>query len=214
MTGIRGTGIQVKLDEGYVQQVIQAMRSVEKSEESVFKTSINNTASRAQKLLARRATQVYGGEAPMGILGRSSIKKARVSSLGATIVFRSTQPDITKFRVSTFGQNPTPTVWMNGQRVKFPIYVQQLKKKGLEKLEGKEGMAFAIRFSNGKLAIVMRTGKETSSGKDQLKTVMGSSDRSMLRNEKVYGKVQGKIAEVLNQQCQKALEKALAGGKR
>ena len=43
---------------------------------------------------------------------------------------------------------------------------------------------------------------------------MGSSDRSMVRNKKVYGAVQGKIGDILNQQCQKALQRALAGGKK
>lgn len=207
------TGIHFELDEGYIQQVIQTMRKMEKSEESVFKTAINNTASRAQKLLSMQANRTYGGEAPQGILGRSSIKKSTVSSLGATIIFRSTQPDITKFRVSASGQSPTPIAYENGQRLKFPISVQQLKKKDLEELSGKDGMAFAIRFSNGKLAIVTRTGKKTSTGKGQLKTIMGSSDRSMVQNEKVYGKVQSEIGEILNIQCQKALERALAGGK-
>ena len=76
-------------------------------------------------------------------------------------------------------------------------------------------MAFAIRFKNGKLAIVTRTGKKTygGNGKDELKVFMGSSDRSMVQNEKVYGVVQKDIADILNQQCQKALEKALAGGR-
>lgn len=207
------TKIYFELDEGYIQQVIQTMRKMEKSEESVFKTAINNTASRAQKLLSRQANRIYGGEAPRGILGRSSIKKSTVSGLGATIIFRSTQPDITKFRVSASGQSPTPITYENGQRLKFPISVQQLKKKDLEELSGKDGMAFAIRFSNGKLAIVTRTGKKTSTGKGQLKTIMGSSDRSMVQNEKVYGKVQSEIGEILNIQCQKALERALAGGK-
>lgn len=213
MTGAHGPGIHFELDEDYVKEVIQAMRGLEKSEESVFKTAINNTASRAQKLLARQAGKVYGGEAPEGILGRSSIKKATVSRLGATIFFRSEQPDITKFRVSASGQSPTPIAYDNGQRLKFPISVQQLKNKDLEELSGKDGMAFAIQFKNGKLAVVMRTGKKTSAKKDQLKTVMGSSDRSMIQNEKVYGKVQDKIGDILNQQCQKALKKALAGGK-
>lgn len=208
------TGVHFELSNDQISQVIQAMRTVEKSEESVFKTAVNNTASRARQLLARQANQIYGGETPRGILGRSSVEKATVSSLGATILYRSVQPDITKFRVSKSGKSPTPIVWKEGKRKAFPISVQQLKGAPMKKLSGDHGMAFAIQFSNGKLAIVMRTGKKASSGKDQLKTVMGSSDRSMVRNEKVYGTVQGDIAGVLNQQCQKALEKALAGGKR
>lgn len=219
------TGIELKLEERQTRRVVQAMRNLEKSEESVFKTAVNNTASRAQKLLARQAKKVYGGEAPEGILERSSIKKATVSSLGANILYRSTQPDITKFRVSVYGRSPTPILWENKRRVPFPISVQQLRGAPLKELKGRSGMAFAIRFSNGKLAIVMHTGKKTKTelltkkGKkskhkrDQLRVVMGSSDRSMVRNDKVYGAVQGKIGDILNQQCEKALQRALAGGK-
>lgn len=75
-------GIQLMLEEEQVRQVVQAMRNVEKSEESVLKTAVNNTVIRAQKLLARQVRKVYGGEAPEGILERSSVKKATVSSLG------------------------------------------------------------------------------------------------------------------------------------
>ena len=219
-------GIQLMLEEEQIRQVVQAMRNLEKSEESVFKTAVNNTANRAQKLLARQAKKIYGGEASEGILERSSIKKATVSSLGARILYRSTQPDITKFRVSVYGRSPTPILWENKKRVPFPISVQQLKSAPLKELSGKNGMAFAVRFSNGKLAIVRRTGKKTNTelltkkGKkskhkrDQLRGVMGSSDRSMVRNKKVYGAVQGKIGDILNQQCQKALQRALAGGKK
>ena len=138
------------------------MRKLEKSEESVLKTAINNTASRAQKMLARQANRVYGGEAPQGILGRSSIRKSTVSNLGATIFFRSTQPDITKHRVSAFGQNPTPIAYKDGQRLKFPISVQQLKNEPLKESRNEYGLAFAIRVKNGKLLIVKHTGEKTN----------------------------------------------------
>ena len=52
-------GIQLMLEEEQIRQVVQAMRNLEKSEESVFKTAVNNTANRAQKLLARQAKKIW-----------------------------------------------------------------------------------------------------------------------------------------------------------
>lgn len=79
-------------------------------------------------------------------------------------------------------------------------------------LSGESGMAFCVRFKNGKKAVVSR-GKGVK-GKTVLKRLMGSSDMVMVRNEKVYGAEADKIANTLHEQIDKILEKVLtAGGK-
>ena len=42
---------------------------------------------------------------------------------------------------------------------------------------------------------------------------MGSSDKVMIQNDKVYGKTSDDIGVLLQKECQKALDKALAKGK-
>ena len=65
--------IKISVDQNDFNRIIQSMKNIEKSEESVLKTALNNTAKKAQKLLTQRAEEVYSGAAPQGILGRSDI---------------------------------------------------------------------------------------------------------------------------------------------
>ena len=56
-----------------------------------------------------------------------------------------------------------------------------------------------------------RSGKATANGKDKLVQILGSTDRAMVRNEKVYPEIEPRIGEKLNEQVQAALAKALGG---
>lgn len=201
--------LEIKFDQQMYNKIITSMKGIQKSEESLLKTAVNNTADKAQKLLARQAKKVYAGEAPKGILERSSIKKATVSKLSATILFKSEQPLLTKFRVT--GEMPTKTVYRDGKRVKFPIKGTQMRSGRMKTLKGKNGLAFAVVFKNGTPAIVYRGkgSRKGYEGKTVLKAFYGSSDRSMVGNEKVYGRVNKDISNMLNEQCEKLLDKVL-----
>ena len=205
--------INIQLDQSQVEAVITALRKVEgASEEAIFKKAVNETAKKAQKELAKKARSVYSGEAPRGILSRSRIDKATTGSLSATIHFKSDQPDITKFKYSP---KSTPTKFLKSGKTEvrnFPFgyrTVHRQKKYNVRasQLKGGGGTlpgAFVVQFKSGHVAVAFRPG----SGR-KVKTVMGSSDRSMVRNEKVYGELQPQIAAYLNTQVQTALAKAL-----
>ena len=205
--------IKIQLDQSQVEAVITALRKVEgASEEAIFKKAVNETAKKAQKELAKKARSVYSGEAPRGILSRSRIDKATTGSLSATIHFKSDQPDITKFKYSP---KSTPTKFLKSGKTEvrnFPFgyrTVHRQKKYNVRasQLKGGGGTlpgAFVVQFKSGHVAVAFRPG----SGQ-KVKTVMGSSDRSMVRNEKVYGELQPQIAAYLNTQMWTALAKAL-----
>ena len=205
--------IKIQLDQSQVEAVITALRKVEgASEEAIFKKAVNETAKKAQKELAKKARSVYSGEAPRGILSRSRIDKATTGSLSATIHFKSDQPDITKFKYSP---KSTPTKFLKSGKTEvrnFPFgyrTVHRQKKYNVRasQLKGGGGTlpgAFVVQFKSGHVAVAFRPG----SGR-KVKTVMGSSDRSMVRNEKVYGELQPQIAAYLNTQVRTALAKAL-----
>lgn len=195
--------IKISVDQNDFNRIIQSMKNIEKSEESVLKTAVNNTAKQAQRRLAKKAGKIYAGQAPEGILGRSKIVRANVSKVNATIIFQSEQPGIEKHRISGFVVRKT--MYLNGKRVKAPVSAAQLH-GALKPLEGESGMAFCVRFKNGKKAVVSR-----SKGNRQLKRVMGSSDMVMVRNEKVFGAEEEKIAEILHKQIDKVLMKVLGG---
>ena len=71
--------------------------------------------------------------------------------------------------------------------------------------------AFIATMGSGRRGMFVRTGQKTASGKERLKQILGSTDRAMVRNEKVYPAVEPKISQRLNEQVQKALAKALGG---
>lgn len=196
--------IDIKVSQQDLDRVILAMRNLEKSEESVLKTAVNNTARLVRNRLAKRAARVYAGTIPLGILGRSQIFRASVSRPAVTILFKSEQPGIEGHMVSMFF--PSRTTFFNGKRVKFPIYASQLSGTPMKLLEGKSGMAFCVRFKkSGKTAVVSR-----KDGR-HVKRLMGSSDRAMVGNEKVYGAEEEKTAATLHAQVEKCLNKVLGG---
>ena len=203
--------IKISVDQNDFNRIIQSMKNIEKSEESVLKTALNNTAKKAQKLLTQRAEEVYSGAAPQGILGRSEIRKATVSKVSIQLLFKSEQPGIEAHTVSL--TVPVRTTYSGGKRVKFPILASQLRGAGLKPLSGEKGLAFWVKFKNGKQAIVSRRKgqRKKTSGKDVLKRIMGSSDMVMVRNEKVYGVEEENIANVLHEQIDKVLMKVMGG---
>ena len=71
------------------------------------------------------------------------------------------------------------------------------------------GLGFAVTFKSGHTAIVTHTGQRTKSGKERLKTWMGSSDMATVRNEKVYGQKEAQLQSIFIQECERALQKAL-----
>lgn len=198
--------LKISIDEEEFSRIIQALRTIEgKSEESIFKSAVNSTAKYAKKQLEKQTKKVYGGEAPGGISARDKIEKGRVKNPTATIIFKSEQPDIRKHIVKYSGPIPTKTVYRNGKRAKFPIYVQQLRNKALQQVQGAGWQGFMIKCSNGHIAVVSHTSK----GSKKLKTWMGSSDPIMVRNDKVYGTIKEDFESKLLMDCEKALAKAL-----
>ncbi len=201
------SAIKISIDEAEYNKIIKALRSVEgKSEESIFKTAVNNTAKSAKKQLEKKTKTTYGGEAPKGVSERNSLEKGRVKNPTATIIFKSEQPDIQKHIVKYSGPLPTKTVYRNGKRAKFPIYVQQLRNRPLVKVTGAGWLGFIIRCANGHFAVVSHTDK----GSKKLLTWMGSSDAIMVRGDKVYGSIKEAFESELMQNCEKALARALA----
>lgn len=70
---------------------------------------------------------------------------------------------------------------------------------------------FIATMGSGRTGVFVREGGMTSKGKAKLKQILGSTDRAMVRNEKVYPEVEPKLSEKLNEQMEAALAKALGG---
>lgn len=207
--------INIGIDQNTYNQIVKAIKPLEKTEESVLKNAVNNTAKKAWELLVKKTNEVYGGQAPEGVAGRSEIKKATVSNPNVKIMFRSEQHSLDKFRTNATALMTKP-VWIGRTHIKFPVLATQLKQSGLKNINN----AFAIQAKNGKRMIAVRTGngktrghKAKEWGYDKVKALMGSSDKVMVQNEKVYGAVSEDIGDILQAECQKSLDKALAKGR-
>lgn len=214
--------IRFSLNESAVNDVISRLKNISgKSEESVFKKAVNETAKYARRELSKKAKRVYASPQSDGIYERAIIKKATVGDLGAEVDFGNQQrvPSILKFRAEP---ESTPTVFTSqnvrvrkigngyrylGKQKSYNVRSSQWRSGGMTAYRG----AFIATMGSGRKGMFIRTGQKTASGKDKLRQILGSTDRAMVRNEKVYPEVAPKISERLNEQVQKALAKALGG---
>lgn len=211
--------IKFSLKEEDINAVVAALRNVTgKSEEQVFKKAVNDTAKFARRELSSKAQKVY---AASGIYARSVIKKATVGNLGAEIDFGNQQrvPSILKFRASP---KATPTRFLKsgvkrrriggtyrmlGRQKKYTVKSSQWRAGGMTTYKS----AFIATMGSGRTGMFVRSGQKTATGKEKLRQILGSTDRAMVRNEKVYPEIEPKIGEKLREQVQVALEKALGG---
>jgi hypothetical protein len=211
--------IKFNLKEEDINAVVAALRNVTgKSEEQVFKKAVNDTAKFARRELSSKAQKVY---ATSGIYARSVIKKATVGNLGAEIDFGNQQrvPSILKFRASP---KATPTRFLKsgikrrriggtyrmlGRQKKYTVKSSQWRAGGMTTYKS----AFIATMGSGRTGMFVRSGQKTVTGKEKLRQILGSTDRAMVRNEKVYPEIEPKIGEKLREQVQVALAKALGG---
>lgn len=214
--------VNFKLDPKAVNRVINALRNVENaSEEAVFKKAINETAKFAKKELSSKAKSVYAGPQSNGISSRATIKKATTSNLGAEVIFgqQSRVPSIMKFKVTP---KATPTKFLKSGKHRQKIgnsyrYVGKQKQYRVRTSQFRSGnmdsykSAFVARMGSGRVGVFVRTSGTTANGKAKLKQILGSTDRAMVRNEKVYPEVEPKLSDKLNDQMEAALAKALGG---
>ena len=217
--------ISFRLREEDINSVISALRNVSgKSEEQVFKKAVNETAKYARRELSKKAKRVYASPQSDGIYERAIIKKATVGDLGAEVDFGNQQrvPSILKFRAEP---ESTPTVFTSqdvrarrigngyrylGKQKSYNVRSSQWRSGGMTTHRG----AFIAHMANngpGHDGMFYRSGGTTRTGKPKLIEIYGSTDRAMVRNEKVYPEVEPKIGQRLNEQVQKALAKALGG---
>ncbi len=214
--------IKFSLRDSDVNEVINRLRNITgKSEEQVFKKAVNETAKFAKKELSNKATEIY---ATSGIYQRAVIRKATVGNLGAEVDFGNQQrvPSILKFRATP---KSTPTKFLKsgikrrkiggvyrmlGRQKAYNVRSSQWRSGGLTNHKG----AFIAKMPNngdGHTGMYYRSGGTTKTGKSKLIEIYGSTDRAMVRNEKVYPVVEPRIGEKLNEQVQVALRKALGG---
>lgn len=154
--------------------------------------SINETAKWARREIAKEAQKAYTIKTG-GFNKDMKIENARYSNLEATIKSEGAPIELFKFKYSA-GKNVT-----KAQVVKNGV-LKALEKGGIK--------AFVAKFASGHKTIAQRQGKERL----PIKVLFSNSIPAMLGNEKrVYGIVEPKIEEKLNERIEHHIKKVLEG---
>ncbi len=204
--------LRVQVNETDYGQIIQSLRTLEKSEESVLKTAVNNTATKARKLLAQKMSQRYAGKAARKgeVLDSGRIEKATASSVTATVIFSSPIHEVKDFHVTGLKVRSPYT-----KRGKFRTARPKgnVLKGGAKKFD--EG--FAVEFKSGHIAVVRRIpgvnadkfdGKPKKPHYEKLRVWYSPSKASMAAN--VYDA--DEISDRLHEEINKIMEKVLKEG--
>ena len=202
--------LKIQVPDTAIKQIEKDLDGLTKSKGAVIKTAVNNTAKKAQKLLAQKASKEYAGKIARqsAVLSGSDIKKATTGNLSALIKFKSPVHEIKEFHVSSLAISRT-TYRSNGKRGGKKIKGNVLKgsPKQLEH-------AFVVQFKSGHISVVSRvTGSKMPSDpkKEKLRKLLSPSYKVMIGGEKVYGSSEEEIGGILREQVALAMNKALGG---
>lgn len=215
--------LRIQVPEGTINDIEKSLADLSKSKESVLKTAVNNTAKKAQNLLAQKASKEYTGpiSRKSAILSSSDIKKATTGNPNATITFKSPVHEIKEFHVSSLAISKT-TYRKNGKRGGKKIKGNVLKgsPKQLDH-------AFVVKFKSGHVAVVSRTKEIAKQYKgigvkayrngelkphyQKLRKLLSPSYKVMIRGERVYKVSRKELEKVLVEQVEKVLSKVMGG---
>lgn len=210
--------LRVEINEDDYRRIIKAIKPLERSEESVLKTAVNNAAKKAQKNLISSASKRYVGKAAKSSVmkGQSTMRKASVPGMAAAIEFASPMKEIGDFHVSNMKVSLTAYT-KAGKRQK-----RSLKGNVLRGASKSLGNAFVVEFKAGPnkshRAVVERvdgvnmkkySGKPKISHYAKLEKLLSPNVAEMIGNKNVYKP--DEIAALLHEEVERVLGKVLGG---
>ena len=226
-----GNEIKIELDIESYNKIVRAMNQITgKSAEFIMASAANRILKTTQRQLIKADKREYVGEFKKGTKERSSTEKAKVSAgiTSAYVNFKSRITGISKFYMS---RKDTTTKWDKGHDINVPVAVvggktiyRRVKRerttfnvpvgqiKGIRKPIKK---AFKMLIHNTKRDGTaggdhLLLGYRDKDNKKDIQEVFGSSDRSRIRNEKVYGKEEAELGKMYLDECMRRLDAALA----
>lgn len=198
--------LRIQVRENDFAMVVHALRTLEKSEESLLKTAVNNTAKTAQKLLVQRASERYAGKAA----GNSRIDKASAAEVTAVVRFSSPIHEIRDFHAAGITVRSPYTKSGNFRTARPRGNVLKGRSRKFEN-------AFAVRFQSGHVAVVSRIpgenadkyrGRAKKTHYEKLRVWYSPSYKTMISS--VYEP--DEISQILHEEVQKVLAKVLETG--
>lgn len=185
-------------DNGMVQTIANQLGEYADKAPTVLKQALNATAKDARTMLAEQAKDIY-------IVQKSkfnkamTIKNASARKLEALIVTAGAPLELIDFKTN-------PKKPSTGAARPDIASGKVLVKNSLKRLEMGSIKAFVAKFKSGHVSIVQRKGPERL----PVKKLLSPSIPKMVGNEdKVYGEVEPKIAELLDANIRKYIAKTM-----
>lgn len=185
-----------------------------KTKNSVLKTSVNNTAKQAQRLLAQKTSETYVGKHTRrsAVIQNSDVHKGNAKSPTAQIEFSSPVTEIKDYYVSSLQISKTAYTKKGKRRHKT------IKGRVLNGENKKLEYAFVVQFKNGHIAVVSRvpgvnakqhSGKPEKPHYEKLRKILSPSIATAVGGDRVYGESKEKIEKMLLEEVSKTMQKVL-----
>ena len=207
--------VKIEVPENIISDVEKQLEGVKgKTKTKVLKTAVNNTAKKAQRLLAEKTAKTYVGKHTRrnAVVRNSVIKKGTAESPTSEIGFASPMMEIKDYHVSSLAISKT-FYTKSGKRSKKTLKGKVLN-GGAKKLEH----AFVVQFKNGHVSVVSRVpgvnakqyaGKPNKPHYEKLKKLLSPSISIAVGGDRVYGQSQKEIEEILLEEVNKTMKKVL-----
>ena len=207
--------LKIEVPESVINNVEKQLEDIKgKTEKGVLKTAVNNTAKKAQRLLAEKTAETYVGKHTRrnAVIRNSVLKKGNAKFPVSEIRFASPVMEIKDYHVSSLEISKT-SYTKSGKRSK-----KTLKGKVLNGEAKKLEYAFVVQFKNGHVAVVSRVpgvnakqhaGKPNKPHYEKLRKLLSPSIAIAVGGDRVYGQSQKEIEEILLEEVDKTMKKVL-----
>lgn len=200
--------IRITINEEHYRKVLQALRTVERSDESVLRSGVNNTARIVQRSLASKAAHRYAGGAGKRatILGTSDIQKATAANPTAIINFRSPIRDVKEYSARIGRRAISAAVLNTGFKKIDRGFVAGLS---WTSRSGASGTHEAIMQRVEGTVAKQYAGKPAKPHYNKIRKVLSPSVQKQIDNPHVYSEQE--VAEALRAEVDKVVAKVLGG---
>lgn len=200
--------VKIALDQNHYNRILRILRSVERSDESVLRTGVNNAARAAQKDLASRAAKRYTGGAGKRatILDTSKIIKATTANPTATLVFSSPVRDVMEYKARVGKKNISVAVLNSGFKKLDNSFLAGLK---WQSKTGESGTHEAIMQRLPGTVARQYAGKPAKPHYNKIRKVLSPSAARQVGNTEVLD--EQRIADTLRDEMDKVVSRVLGG---
>lgn len=198
--------INITLDQKHYEKVLRALRNVERSDESILKTGVNNTAKIVQRDITAKVVKRYTGGAGKRatILATSEVAKATTGSPTAVITFTSPVRDVKEYKARVGKRGVSVAVLNTGFKKLNGAFVVGLK---WQAKSGESGAHEAIMVRVPGSVAKKYAGRPSKPHYNKIRKVLSPSVA-----KQVEGVMDEKeIADTLRDEVDKVVNKVLGG---